>query len=192
MAKKRQGLGLLTRMRAWVEKAFAEGTRLDEFDGGIIIIPPPGEVGEFPDRAPRKAWQAPCFFSCVPDAYEPVDVYCGKPITGGGGPTSPPTWIELCAFEVPRGHMFRWDKFGLGWPGPASGFLHFRLVLNDTVLGRSWGDFTHQAGALNVLDMFPLGVNVVGPQKVRILVYNTAVPSYDVYARIVGYLGARG
>jgi len=101
----------------------------------------------------------------------------------------PLVWKPVACFDVPEGYVFRFHKFGIGWSEGASGILHFRVQVDGDPIGPQYADFTHQAGALNILDMLPCDFNVLGPAKVCIMAANPGPGDHTAFGRIFGYLG---
>lgn len=83
--RKKRGLGLLKpgkvprEKRASLSQQEIEAAGADASPPGIVP-PPPAPTFEPPagierPREEKKTWLAPCFFSCVPPSFRPVDVY---------------------------------------------------------------------------------------------------------------------
>lgn len=194
MAKRKRGRwrhGLLTRPGiAPTEKEAGEIPGAEVPGQEVPPIPPAEPQTAFGDEEP-KAWHKPCFFSCVPKGFVPVNVYNsdGTSLPAGGGPSSPPAWVTLAEYFVPQGKVFRWHKSGTGFGAGASGNVTFAWVVDNTPIGPGFGATKANLGALNVADMLPIDQSIVGPATVKIRAYNTSVAAKTAYARIFGYQG---
>lgn len=189
MKKKRRkaGLGLLKERRQVLQDAAKADARKREPgrvpDPALQRAPDPVD---FPAEVPKKRYQAPCFFSCTPDGWEPVDVYGTATIVHLAKA------VAVASYTVPEGKVFRLAAVGNNWEAGAAGSLEFRVSVNGDPIGAGFGTFTYQMGDINVLDMYPVGLNVKGEGDtiVAIEVYNNhASTDYDAFARIKGYLG---
>lgn len=194
MAKKKRGrrrLGLLSKPAIEPTEKEAGAIPGAEVPGQEVPPIPPDQPQEaYGDEEP-KAWHKPCFFSCVPKGFEPVDIYtsAGVSIPANTGPSSPPTWTEVAGYDVPEGKVLRLHKLGFGFGVAASGNVVFRVVVDKTPIGPGLGAFDYLLGALNIADMYIADYNVAGPNRVAIEAYNTSVASKTVFGRIMGFLG---
>lgn len=102
-------------------------------------------------------------------------------------------WTEIAAYDVPQGHIFFFDRFGVDYQAgtaAVAGDMHFGVLVNAEPLGEGFGDFTHLMGALNYADMCVVQQRILGPATVSI---EARIPdgetNHDAYGRIYGFLG---
>lgn len=185
--KRKTGLGLLAERRQVEQKAAAADPQ-KSFGGRV---PDPAlqrepDPTDFPGKVPKKKYQAPCFFSCTPDGWERVDVYKTATIVHGQ------PGVNLAEYIVPEGKIFRFEAMGNNWSSGGGGSLFFRVAVNKDAIGTGFANFTHQMGDINILDMYPLGINIRGDGKTVVAVQvrndHTTI-DYDAFARIKGILG---
>lgn len=181
------GLGLLAeRKRFAQEAAAADAQKAEEGrvpDSALQREPDPTD---FPGKMPKKRYQAPCFFSCTPDGWEPVDVNANAVIA-----VAPAKAVAVASYTIPQGMIFRLVSVGNNWSTGGGGNLVFRVTVNGDPIGEGYAAFTHQMGDINVLDMAHIGMNVKAEGKtvVAIEVLNSSATPYTAFARFRGLLG---
>jgi len=183
--KKESRLGLLQRRRSLEQEAAAADTRKREPETvEVPVLQPEIDPKAVPGKEPFKKWREGCFFSCISAGWEPVDSYVYASIAHLAKA------VPLATVDVPKGRVFRFHKFGVGWSVGGQGSLQFRVSVDGDPIGIGLAAFTHEAGALNVADMFEAEYTVEGPATVAVECYNShATTDYTGYGRIIGYLG---